>query len=153
MDVVVGIDGSPVGEKVLKAAAVEAQLRHARLHVVHVVYIPVTWVDGMTFMPGSLIETTYEIAEAVRKAIWDKVKATLGEPGLGETGIDWVEVDRKGYPPDELVEYARSIDANLIVVGSRGFGDLRSLLLGSTSHRVAHTSPCDVLIVRAPTEA
>ena len=143
MEVVVGIDGSPQSDAVLQTAAAEAKLRQERLHVVHVVYIPVTWVDGINFMPGNLIESTYEVAETLRKSLWERVKALLG--GLN---VDWVQVDRKGYPPDEIVEYAKSIDAALIVVGSRGFGDLKSMLLGSTSHRVSHTSTCDVLIVK-----
>ena len=143
MEIVVGVDGSPVAGAVLQAAIEEAKLRQARLHVVHVVYGPATWVDGITFMPGNLIDSAYEIAETIKRSVWEQVTAAL-------EGIDleWVQVDRSGYPPDEVVEYAKSIEAGLIVVGSRGFGDLKSLLLGSTSHRVSHLSQCDVLIVK-----
>lgn len=143
MEIVVGVDGSPVAVSVLQAAIEEAKLRQAKLHVVHVLYVPATWVDGMTFMPGNVIDSAYETAEAIKKSVWERVTATI-------EGIDleWIQVDRSGYPPDEVVEYANSVDADLIVVGSRGFGDLKSLLLGSTSHRVSHLSPCDVLIVK-----
>jgi len=147
MEIVVGVDGSPVAVSVLQAAIEEAKLRQAKLHVVHVVYVPVTWVDGMTFMPGNVIEGAYETAEAIKKSIWERVTATIEG-----TDQEWVQVDRSGYPPDEVVEYAKSVDADLIVVGSRGFGDFKSLLLGSTSHRVSHLSPCDVLIVKTSRE-
>ena len=40
----------------------------------------------------------------------------------------------------------RKVDA--IVMGSRGLGDLESLLLGSVSHKVAHAAPCSCVIVR-----
>ena len=147
MEVVVGVDGSPVAESVLEAAIEEAKLRRAKLHVVHVLYVPLTWVDGVAFEPGNLIDLAYETAEAIKKSVWERVTATIEGNDL-----EWVKVDRSGYPPDEVIEYAKSVDADLIVVGSRGFGDLKSLLLGSTSHRVSHLSPCDVLIVKNKTE-
>lgn len=143
MDIVVGIDGSPTAGAVLKAAMEEARLRGATLHVVHALYVAPTWVDGMTFVSPNLVESSFEYAEAIKKAVWERVNA-LTE---GNT-VPWVQVDRTGYPPDQIVDYAKSIEARLIVVGSRGFGEFKSLLLGSTSHRVSHLSPCDVLIVK-----
>jgi nucleotide-binding universal stress UspA family protein len=147
MEIVVGVDGSPVALSVLQAAVAEAKLRNAKLHVVHVVYVPATWVDGMTFMPGNIIDSAFEAAEAVKESVWGRVSVALEG-----TDVEWVRVDLNGYPPDEVVDYAKSIDADLIVVGSRGFGDLKSLLLGSTSHRVSHLSACDVLIVKTKNE-
>ena len=147
MEIVVGVDGSPMAMPVLLAAVAEARLRQAKLHVVHVVYVPATWVDGMTFMPGNVIDSAYEAAEAVKNSVWERVSAALEG-----TDVEWVQVDRSGYPPDEVVDYATSIEADLIVIGSRGFGDLKSLLLGSTSHRISHLSPCDVLIVKTKSE-
>lgn len=143
MDIVVGVDGSPSAEPTVQAGAEEARLRQATLHVIHVVYVPPTLVDGVTYVPGNLIDSSYEFAETVRTSIWERVKAQLEGSGL-----KWVEVDRTGYPPDEIVDYAESIGADLIVVGSRGFGDFKSLLLGSTSHRVSHLARCNVLIVK-----
>lgn len=147
MEVVVGVDGSLGAVSILQAAVAEAKWRGVKLHVVHVVHVPTTWGDGMTFMPGNLIDSAYEAAEAIKKSIWERVTAALEG-----SDIEWVRVDRSGYPPDEMVDYATSINADLIVVGSRGFGDLKSLLLGSTSHRVSHLSPCNVLIVKKGTE-
>lgn len=143
MDIVVGIDGSAVGDQVLDAAIEEARLRKATLHVVHALFVPAPFADGMTFVPGNLIETSYELAEMVKESVWRRVKEKLGGGDL-----KWVQIDRTGYPPDEIVDYAKSVDAEMIVVGSRGFGGLKSLLLGSTSHRVSHLASCDVLIVK-----
>jgi nucleotide-binding universal stress UspA family protein len=147
MEIVVGIDGSPMAVPVLQAAVAEARLRRAKLHVVHVVYVQATWISGMTPLPGNVVESAFEAAAAVKKSVWERVTATMEG-----TDVEWVQVDRSGYPPDEVVDYSKSIDAALIVVGSRGFGDLKSLLLGSTSHRVSHLSPCDVLIVKTKSE-
>jgi len=142
MNIVAGIDDSERTKVVLAAAIEEAQMRTANLHVVHVVQPPMIWTDavgiGATFIPADT-----EIIEHIRAAVWE-----LATPTLAHSGLDWIKVDRMGYPPDELVEYAKEVGAELVAVGSRGRGDLAALILGSTSHRVANTAPCNVLIVK-----
>ncbi|MGH8927497.1 MAG: universal stress protein [Acidimicrobiia bacterium] len=143
MDVVVGIDDSPSLEPVLRTALAEAELRGAGLHVAHVVQLPSVWVDGMTVMSGGFVENESEVIDRLRELIWDRVRSIISDD------VKWVKVDRTGYPPDELVEYAASIEAALLIVGHRSRGGIKSLLLGSTSHRVSHESPCNVLIVKS----
>lgn len=53
-----------------------------------------------------------------------------------------------GYPPKQILRVAREIDADLIVVGSRGLGRMKSAVLGSTSHDVLANSDRPVLVVR-----
>lgn len=55
-----------------------------------------------------------------------------------------------GNPAPMIVEEARKWKADLIVVGSHGFGFWNRLLLGSVSNSVLHHAPCSVLVVRAP---
>lgn len=54
----------------------------------------------------------------------------------------------RGDPVDEIVAYADTIDADLIVVGSRGHGTLASALLGSVSRGILHEARRPVLVVR-----
>jgi nucleotide-binding universal stress UspA family protein len=53
-----------------------------------------------------------------------------------------------GSPADEVVAFARDRKADLIVCGRRGFGRLKSLLLGSTSHKIAQLAECSCLTAR-----
>lgn len=60
---------------------------------------------------------------------------------------------RDGSPADEIVHAARDLHVELIVLGSRGWGTVRSVLLGSVSERVLHLAHCPVLVVRPPAGA
>jgi nucleotide-binding universal stress UspA family protein len=67
---------------------------------------------------------------------------------MDQAGVPVERVDLDGYPPDTLVAYADDAAASLLVVGTRGRGELASLILGSTSHRALHLAKCDVLVVK-----
>lgn len=56
---------------------------------------------------------------------------------------------RVGSPAVEIVEYAKEINAGLIVIGTHGRTGLQHLLLGSVADRVVHVAPCPVLTVRS----
>jgi nucleotide-binding universal stress UspA family protein len=58
----------------------------------------------------------------------------------------------QGDPADEIVAFADVIDANLIVVGSRGHGALASALLGSVSRGILSETRRPVLVVRGAAE-
>lgn len=57
---------------------------------------------------------------------------------------------RQGSPKDIILEEAESWSADLIVVGSHGYGAIRRFLLGSVSLAVAAAASCSVEIVRPP---
>lgn len=53
-----------------------------------------------------------------------------------------------GNPGEKICEVAEEEKSDLIIMGSRGFGTFRSMLVGSVSHYVLQQSPCPVLIVK-----
>jgi len=57
-------------------------------------------------------------------------------------------VVKNGDPAHAILEAGDECDANLIVMGSRGLGGIKSLMLGSVSHKVANMSPANVITVR-----
>ena len=55
-------------------------------------------------------------------------------------------------PSEALIDVAEAIGADLIVVGNQGMTGAKRFLLGSVPNRIAHHTPCDVLIVRTDAE-
>jgi nucleotide-binding universal stress UspA family protein len=135
MSVVVGVDSSPHAATVLGEAILEAQRRSTDLHVVHVFNPPVVYLE----VPIDIVR----VAEAEKAAVWGALDSLLTG-----AGVDVTRVDLDGYPPDTLVSYTTDIAASLLVVGTRGRGELASLILGSTSARAIHLARCDVLVVK-----
>lgn len=57
-----------------------------------------------------------------------------------------------GIPKQIIVDEAKQFDADLVVVGSHGYGFIDRLILGSVSNYVLHNAPCSVLVVRTEGE-
>jgi nucleotide-binding universal stress UspA family protein len=137
MKIVVGVDDSDAAELAVRKAVGFAGKLSAELDVVFVSHVPATVMAAMAGVPT----IGEDFADVQRAAVWKRIAPIIeGSPAR--------RVDLEGYPPDALVAHATSVGADLIVVGSRGRGDIASLLLGSTSHRVVNHAPCDVMVVR-----
>lgn len=118
--IVVGVDGSGAGDAALRFALTEAERRSAKVVAVHAHHDQAE-VDAL--VPAAL--------ERARAAV-------LSDPDVS------VRI-APGRPSDALLEAGQ--DATMIVVGSRGRGKVRSLLLGSTSQAVLQRSPRPVAVV------
>ncbi len=142
--IVVGVDDSATSERAAARAVAMADLMDTTLHAVHVVHLPATLLTALAEMPSGITD----FAAAEREAVWTRIDPVLsGASGAVE------RVDLEGYPPDTLVRYADENGAQMLVVGSRGRGEIAALFLGSTSHRVLHLAHCDVLVVRMEDDA
>jgi len=71
-----------------------------------------------------------------------------GVAALKAKGVHALSIYGEGDAADVLIEAAKEAGADLVIVGTRGLGGAKRALLGSTSTKVAHNAPCDVLIVR-----
>jgi len=78
-----------------------------------------------------------------------KEVASEAEQKLQEAGVDVIVEVVEGPPADAILRVADVRQPDLIVMGSRGHGDLASLLLGSVSHRMLAHTHVPVLIIKA----
>lgn len=89
--------------------------------------------------------------------VYDPVKAhgetqtKLIQPALDafeEAGIKPQLVLLHGRPADEIIRHANEVEADLIVIGSRGLNALQEFAIGSVSHKVIKHSKCPTLVVK-----
>ena len=146
--IVVGVDGSRHAAAALQWAAAEAKLRSATLEVVHAwTFVPVATPADYGLVPMAWTDNV-ELLDVTRQAAEDAAVVQVTEI-LGpdhDASISVVE----GGPAEALVDAAA--DADLLVVGNRGRGNLAAALLGSTSAKVADEASCPVVVVRAQPE-
>jgi nucleotide-binding universal stress UspA family protein len=134
--IVVGVDGSALAMNALEFAVEETQLRHGHLHVTYaypVMERPVT---------GSTGKDYYEQVEAEAREFMNGLMAKA--PSTEGLEVEWLAVP--GNPAEVLIE--ASSGAALLVVGSRGVGGFKGLMMGSVSTQCVHHSHCPVLVVR-----
>jgi nucleotide-binding universal stress UspA family protein len=135
--VLVGVDGSASSQMALRWALAEGGRRHAPVTVLHAWEVPaIVGPAGGGYPYDS--EALEQAAHALVDALVDS--AVAGAPD--------VAVERRvvgGGPAARLLDAAR--DATLIVVGRRGLGGFRRLLLGSVSDHVARHAPCPVVVM------
>ncbi len=135
--IVVGVDGSDHSRCALHFAFEEAHRRGARVDVVHAWNIPTTMAT-----PGYLgpvdVPPVDEFARDAKELVAQLVASAPPD-------LEVETITCRGPAARILLDVARGAD--LLVVGSRGRGGFRGLLLGSTSHQSISHAPCPVVVV------
>ena len=136
--VVVGVNGSAQNWHVLDRAFEEAEARGTSLVAVHAWHPPMH--NARIAESVGIVWSELDVA---RDAV---VKQRLEACADRHPGVRVERHVVHGSAAKRLVEFAEG--ASLLVVGSRGTGGLRGMVLGSTSHEVLRHAPCPVLLVR-----
>ena len=137
--ILVPLDFSPASLEALDYAVWLTKQFRAAIHLVHV-YPP----DEASSIPGAA-HFLLQSAEAIER---------LNEEltGIHRKHVPTFRPEnchiRGGRPDEVIVHLARKIDADLIVLATRGYSGLKHLLLGSTAERIVRNGPCPVLVVR-----
>lgn len=134
-EIVVGVDGSAGAAHALQWAVAESAVRGADVVALMTWgYLDQRRRDGAEFEPG------YDESDAAR------VLDVFVSDAIGESPVIVERRLRNDMPIPALLEAGR--DAELLVLGARGLGGFRGLLLGSVSQACLHHAPCPVAIVR-----
>jgi nucleotide-binding universal stress UspA family protein len=137
--IMVGFDGSDTARKALAWALDEGRLHQADVTVVHA-WEP-NFVDSYPI--GATPSLPAELEESAERMVEDAIAAadTSGLPH--PVAINLV----KGGAATALLRAADDLDADLVVMGSRGRGGFVGLLLGSVSRQVVSHATCPVVVV------
>jgi nucleotide-binding universal stress UspA family protein len=137
--IVVGVDGSEAANRAVRLGAREAAARGAALELISVWHLP--------NYPESF--TAAMSADKLTKDLVSRADDILGHArDLARIDAPDAPIETRaleGQPATVLIDSSK--DADLLVVGSRGLGGFRGLLLGSVGAQCAHHARCPVLIV------
>jgi len=137
--IVVGTDGSATATEAVEHAVSLAALAGAHLHVAMVTpSIPMLVAPDMVIATADWSTANEQATRTTIDAAGDKATAA---------GVEVTRHQLSGDPADALLSLCDDVDADLLVVGSRGMHGAKRFLLGSVSSRCAHHSDRSVLIV------
>ena len=136
--ILLGVDGSVHALHATKTAADLARNMQSNILRIVVAFDPVPSYLGEPNLQTAISARMKEADTILKNAL-----EAVGEiPGEVHTEI------LVGSPAEAILDVANTRKVDLIVMGSRGFGRLKGLLIGSQSQKVVQHAPCPVLIVR-----
>ena len=143
--ILAGLDGSGHGLQAAQKAIELAKLTGAELHLVTITRPYKVSPDLRRYLEAeNLLGEPKYVMDEMTEAIVKEAEGLAKSAGITKVKADV----REGKPARTLIDYAKSERCDLIVVGSRGIGELEAALLGSVSQKVCMLSSCSVMIVR-----
>ncbi|MEI6621545.1 MAG: universal stress protein [Actinomycetes bacterium] len=141
--IVVGVDGSPASREALFWAAKEAEMKGARLHAVQAWQPPTGGAISAVGSAPTAAFSAQDVSAHTKRELAKTIKETIGESPT----IDLRASVAVGNPVKVLIGVAKEDDAELLVLGSRGRGGFKSLLLGSVSEQCVTHAECPVAVI------
>ena len=138
--VVVGVDGSDASIEAARVAGALARAQSAKLFVVTVVRPPEGW-WGIVGAPP----TAEALGDSLSDAQRDVLDRTLRSVDFAD--VEYETQEEIGEPSSQLIDVCKRVDADVLVVGRRGAGLLRRMVVGSVANHVVQEAPCPVMVV------
>ena len=135
--ILVPVDGSDPAEKALDYALNLAEIHDAKVEIL-------TVVDEVKVAP----DWVREYSEKMREQGEEVLTSTFSKAVKQKPNIEISKCLAEGYASEEILKCAEKGHHDLIVMGSRGMGLVRGLVLGSVSSRVVNQAEIPVLIVK-----
>jgi len=135
-NILLAVDGSEYSHRAIEYAKSLTELYGANLWLVHV------FSNTSDLLGYEDFEKLYAKRKSAGQAVLDSAKKILGRPTF-KVHEELLE----GSEADAILSVAEKHQADLIVMGTRGFGAVKGLLVGSVSRKVIHLSNCPVMVV------
>lgn len=151
--ILVAVDGSPTGNRGLKAAIGLASDQKASLAILHVIddMASVSYVGDLGYVPGAFVDKVLDELRINGRKILAKAEALARDGGID---AKTVLVETKGGSiADAILAQARKLRADVIVLGTHGRRGLRRVVMGSDAEAVLRDARVPVLLVRASERA
>jgi nucleotide-binding universal stress UspA family protein len=145
-NILVALDGSEPASRALAIASDLATRYGAVLHLVHVSPRPTVVSEGLKEFARA---EGVDLPVAVEMSAEGQSIVAAGQAAALAKGVPSPKASvLTGDPAERLLEYAQEHAVDLVVVGRRGVGQIRGLLMGSVSWKVNSLAECPVLTVR-----
>jgi len=135
-NIVLAFDGSEYSNRALKYAKTFAERFEATLWLVHI------FTNTSDLLGYEDFEKLYSKRKAGGQSLLDEALQKLSN-----TRLDVREELQEGPEAESILNIAKNCQSDLIVIGTRGHGTLKGLLVGSVSRKVIHHSSCPVMVV------
>ncbi len=146
--ILVPIDGSETGQRAFDHAVALARETHAELIPLYVVDIPLVAYEAPGFDPSIVRDALLQTGEELKKealAVMQR-ENIKGAPRVVEIKSPGVDI------AERILEEARAVQCDLVVMGTHGRRGVRRLLLGSVAEHFARMSCCPVLLIPGSVE-
>ncbi|MFZ5651155.1 MAG: universal stress protein [Bacillota bacterium] len=141
--ILVPLDGSARAKVAAEHALELAKKMSAELLLLHVIPALPPYVNKYSDRLGGTYQQIHDELQAAGEDLLARAKEEFGKSGINiETRIIW------GNPAVEICREAKDGRFDVIIMGSRGLGEIKGYLMGSVSNRVVRHASCPVLIVR-----
>ena len=144
MRVLLAIDGSPASDAARQLVASLPWPQGTILHVVGAVEPVINSFAGVSGYAGAAVDLEPPFEATLSSMLDDACRSLEAEGRIVRRSV------HVGRPASVIVDEATAMRAELIIVGSRGLGPMKSMVLGSVSAEVVDHAPCPILVVRRP---
>lgn len=146
MKILLATDGSECSSLATRSVAERPWPQGSEIRVVTVAELPIAVAPESWILPEGYFEEIERASQQQARQALDtaasEIQRSQGDAVVVSTAL------LHGVPKHAIIEEAEQWGADLIVVGSHGYGALERFLLGSVSHSIAHHARCSVEIVR-----
>jgi len=137
--ILVPVDGSDNSYRALDAALFLSEKLGSNITVLHVMEeVPITHIESQKLLS--------ELLEAYKKENQD-ILSKCSEIAR-KKGVTINTILLQGNPASIILDFSKKEKYDIVIMGSRGVGKFKELILGSVSSKIVHHSSCEVLLIR-----